>query len=185
MALTGHLSEFSLSEILQFLARAQKTGLLTIQTCPYAKTKTSALCHIWLDRGRIVAATNCLDQQGLLKLIAQRGWISERVITKVTQVWPADTPLGLYLKSQGVLQAEQLKLLFRTQVLRQVHALFQLEDAFFEFDPKAPRPLAEMTGLSLPATDVALRGLRKQHDWTLLANTLPNSTGAEARIAVG
>ena len=62
-------------------------------------------------------------------MITQRGWISERVISRVTQISSSsiNTPLGLFLKSQGMLQPEQLKLLFNTQVLRPVCTLFQIQ----------------------------------------------------------
>ncbi|MHC5828117.1 MAG: DUF4388 domain-containing protein, partial [Nostoc sp.] len=85
-------------------------------------------------------------------------------------------PMGLCLKSQGLLQPEQLKLLFNTQVLRQVCALFQIKDALFTFDSTAKLPLAEMTGLSMSATEVILLGLRALRDWTALGDKLPDCT---------
>lgn len=119
-------------------------------------------------------------------MIAQRGWISERVISRVIQInaCSINTPIGLCLKSQGLLQPEQLKLLFNTQVLRQVCALFQIKDALFSFDPTAKLPLAEMTGLSMAASEVILMGLRALQDWTALADKLPDRTsGLSSLIA--
>jgi hypothetical protein len=54
----------------------------------------------------------------------------------------------------------------------------ELKDAQFEFDAKATLPLAEMTGLSLPATEATLMGLRTLRDWTVLAEKLPEPTAA-------
>lgn len=111
-------------------------------------------------------------------MIAQRGWVSDRVAFRIAQVSPANTPMGLCLKSQGLLQAEQLKLLFRTQVVGLVSTLLELKDGQFEFDAKGPLPLTEMTGLSLPATEATLMGLRTLRDWTVLTDKLPDPNAA-------
>ncbi|WP_245939996.1 DUF4388 domain-containing protein [Stenomitos frigidus] len=86
-----------------------------------------------------------------------------------------DQPAGLCLKAQGLLEAEQLKLLFSQQVLQQVCKLFELADGQFEFDHTALLPNAEMTGLTAPAKEVTLAGLRALRDWTMLQNKLPET----------
>jgi len=63
--------------------------------------------------------------------------------------------------------------LFSVQVLRQVCSLFQVETGQFRFDAKVDLPKAEMTGLSLPATETTLMGLRSLKDWKILQNKLP------------
>jgi hypothetical protein len=75
----------------------------------------------------------------------------------------------------GILQPDQLKLLFSIQVLRQVCSLFQVESGQFRFDAKTELPKAEMTGLSLPATETTLMGLRSLKDWKILQSKLPES----------
>lgn len=179
MAFTGYLTDFSLPEIFQFMEQGQKTGLLTIRTLPAAQTQEEVPCYyIWLHQGRIVAAADRVDEKGLVSAITQRAWVSERVAEKMFQTCPINTPIGLCLKSYGLLQAEQLTLLFRTQVLGLVSNLFQLNNGQFEFLPRASVPPIEMTGLSLPATEATLMGLRTLRDWTVLAEKLPDMTSA-------
>lgn len=175
MAFTGYLVEFSLAEIFQFLEQGHKTGLLTIRSLP-AQTQKVQVHYIWLHQGRIVAAADRLDGKGLVSTISQRGWMSDRVALRLAQLCPLNIPLGVYLKTQGLLQADQLKVLFLNQVIGQVSALFELGDGQFEFDTKATLPPAEMTGLSLPATEATLVGLRTLRDWTALAEKLPDPT---------
>jgi hypothetical protein len=189
MSITGNFADFSLPELLQFLDQGKKTGVLQVKFLlePSGSTPTQ-VNYIWLHQGRIIAAADRLDQKGLTSMITQRGWISERVISRVTQISASsiNTPLGLFLKSQGMLQAEQLKLLFNTQVLRPICALFQVKDGLFTFTPvdKLPLPLAEMTGLSMSATEVILMGLRALRDWKCLAEKLPDRTsGLSSLIA--
>lgn len=84
--------------------------------------------------------------------------------------------MGFCLKSQGLLQAEQLTLLFRAQITSQVCPLFQLRDGQFELIPLTTLPYAEMTGISIPATEATITGLRMLRDWSALQNKLPDLT---------
>jgi hypothetical protein len=185
MTVTGYLADFSLPELFQLLEQGNKTGLLTICTLADTKTAERYNHHIWFSQGQIVAAGNTLDQRGLMGLIARRGWMGDNAVSRLAQTCQINTPLGLCLKNQGVLTAEQLKLLFYTQVMRQVCALFALPDGWFQFDPKAPTPRAEMTGLIATATDVTLAGLRALKDWAALDEKLPAPSSALVSVIEG
>ena len=185
MSITGHLSDFSLPEIFQLLEKSQKTGLLTLRAEPAVKERPP-FYYIWVYQGRIVAAANRLDHQGLVSLIDGHQWVSDRVFDKLVH-WccPINEPLGLYLKNQGVLQAKQLKRLFQFQVLKQVCALLQIKEAEFKFDPNVQIPTREMTGLSVPATEAVLVGLRVLRNWDALADKLPEPNGGLVSIIAG
>ena len=151
MSITGSLTDFSLPEIFQFVDQGHKTGLLTLRTLPESQIPPS-VHYIWVNQGRIVAAANQLNAQGLISLINQYQWVSQRVVTKLAQFCPSNKPLGLYLRSQGALQVEHLEHLFQVQIIQQVCAIFQLKDAHFNFDQNVPIPTREMTGLSVSAS---------------------------------
>lgn len=185
MAITSCLSEFSLPELFQFLDQGSKTGLLTLRFQPDPQSPEKRVRHALIHQGRIVAVTNRLDHQCLLAMICQRGWISPEVLRDQVNKCPANIPIGLYLKTQGFLQPEQLRLLFHAQVLQPVCALFRLREARFKFDSKATLPTTEMTGLSLSATEATLMGLRVLRDWRSLADKLPEPTSALSRVVVG
>jgi Domain of unknown function (DUF4388) len=173
MSITGYLSEFSLPELFQFLEQGQKTGLLTINSLTTERTTTGKSFYIWFREGMILAGANQLNNQGLMGLIKQRKWHGEEVLQKVADSCPLGTPYGLCLKSQGLVDADQLKILFSVQVLRQVCDLFSLSEGFFSFETEASFPVTEMTGLSTPANEVTLSGLRALKNWTALADKLP------------
>jgi hypothetical protein len=151
MSITGSLTDFSLAEILQFIEKGRKTGLLTLSDLP-ASDALQPNYYIWVEQGRLVAAANCLDHQGLVRLIEQRQWISDRVFDKLVH-WccPLSEPLGLYLRNQGVLRTEHLKQLFNIQVLQQVSGLLHLKEGQLQFDQNVRTPTREMTGLSISA----------------------------------
>ena len=167
MLITGQLSEFSLPELFQFLDQGQKTGLLTLNSLQ----KETKQHYIWFRQGRIVAASDRHDETGLLALIQKRGWINS--FPSISSEQLKTTPLGLYFKANNFLQADQLKLLFYTQVMQQVCALFKLPDAEFTFDSNAVIPSLELTGLSSLGAEVTLAGLRALQDWSALQNKLP------------
>jgi hypothetical protein len=154
MSITGYLTDLSLTEIFQFIEQGQKTGLLTVRNLPESSI-TLSVHYFWAKQGKIVAAAHQLNEQGLIWLIHQYPWVSYRAIAKLAQFCPFNKPLGLYLKSQGALQIEQLEHLFQIQVVQELCVLFQLKDAQFQFDQDIQVPRREMTGLSIPATALA------------------------------
>lgn len=151
MSIKGSLADFSLPEIFQFIEKGHKTGLLTIHPLSEV-SKLPPVHYLWMEQGKIVAAANELNEQGLIELIDQYSWVSNRVVLKLAQFCPPNKPLGLYLRSQGALQVEQLEHLFQVQVFRQLCFLFQLKDAQFQFDQNISLPMPEMTGLSVPSS---------------------------------
>jgi hypothetical protein len=163
MSITGSLSDFSLQEIFQFLENGKKTGLLTLRTLPESPTTPLSIHYIWVSQGSLVAAANQLNHDGLVSLITQYQWVSNRAVTKLAQFSPANQPLGLYLKNQGVLQTAQLEHLFQMQIVQELCPLFQVNDAQFKFDQNVPLPMQEMTGLSV--SGVALELMLQKLIW--------------------
>ncbi len=186
MSITGCLTDFSLPEIFEFIEKGRKTGLLKLRTLPASQATPVQFYYIWVDKGCIVAAANRLDHQGLVCLIEQQQWISDRVLDKLVH-WccPIDQPLGWFLRSHGALKAAQLKKLFMLQVLQQISPLLQLRNGVFKFKEKVPIPKREMTGLSISATEATLMGLRALRNWDALADQLPDPNGGLISIIEG
>lgn len=179
MAFTGNLSQFSLPELFRFLEEGHKTGLLTISKLTSNLLNSNLATearYIWLQQGRILAAADRLDNQGLISIITKRGWNNNYLALKDFDVDNSGTKItmGLYLKSQGIVKAEQLLLLFRSQIAENISPLFQIEDAEFNFESNASLPLAEMTGLSIPATEATLMGLRNLQEFSQIKAKLPD-----------
>lgn len=190
MTLRGCLSEFSLGEIFQLIEQGEKTGLLSVREWTlnnnfsledYGVEKDRY--YIWFYKGRVIAAQhNQLNNKGLQMLIQKRGWLEDSVSDSHGQFCDRATPLGLCLKSLGILNPNQLRILFVTQVMREVCTLFKLDKGFFQFEPDRKPSLAEMTGLSKPPTELTLIGLRMLKNWTPLAEKLPEPTSGLVRL---
>ena len=174
MYLDGKLAEFSLPEVFQLLEHGNKTGLLTLRTSSANLLEQVQNHYIWLQQGKIVAAANRLDRQGLFIMLKQRNWMGDHDLSAMFNI--LSKPLGTVLKTEGIIQPENLKILFYTQVMQQVCALFEFQDGYFKFDNQVPLPFLEMTGLSAPATEVTLAGLRALKKWDALLEKLPDKT---------
>lgn len=185
MEITGYLSEFSLPELFKFLDQGSKTGLLSLKFETNRHDQHPRIRYALFKQGRIVAVTDRLDHQCLFRIIYNRGWISPKVLSDQFNRCPANKPIGLYLKKHGFLQPQQLKLLFRYQVLRQVCGLFQLKEAQFIFNSQRTLPTTEMTSLSIRATEATLVGLRVLQDWSPLSAKLPQFDSALSRVFIG
>lgn len=174
MQITGYLSDFSLAELFQFLEDGGKSGQLLIEPRNTSPLGQEPVCYIWFKDGKIVAASHRNDGYGLMDLIQKKGWISSRAATRIMKVSAVRLPLGICLKSQGLLEAEDLQLVFRVQVLRQVCRLFQLTNGYFHFENQVEVPLSEMSGLKALPREVTMAGLRALRDWTALKDKLPD-----------
>lgn len=179
MSISSSFTDFSLAELFQLIDRGRKSGCLTVCTLPDLKINgsKSQYYYIWFRQGLVVATANRLNGNGLVEKIEQRGWMTKQTQDKVSSIAKTNIPLGLDLKTQGVLSAEQLNLLFASQ-LQQVRQLFEIQKGVFKLDSKAVLPVLEMTGLSVRATEVALMSLRVLKNWAGLADALPNAGSA-------
>ncbi|NWF61219.1 MAG: DUF4388 domain-containing protein [Fischerella sp.] len=184
MSLSSSFTNFSLAELFQLIDQGRKSGCLTVCTLPdiNAPSSKSQYYYIWFRQGCVVAAANRLNGQGLIYKITQRGWANQQVLEKYSQFLPTATPFGLYLKTQGVLNTEQLNLLFASQ-LHQIRQLFEIQKGVFKLDSKAPLLGKEMTGLSLRAIEVSLMALRTLKNWEALADALPDVNSAIRSIS--
>ncbi|AFY93839.1 DUF4388 domain-containing protein [Chamaesiphon minutus] len=186
MSLTGYLSEYSLPEIFNFVREGSKTGLLSIESDRCLSRSLDNSYYISFQTGRIVSVSNGhgLQDLGLLKMMEQRRWLTSEQLTGLSiNAHKLGQPLGTYLKSCNVLDAEQLRLLFDSQVVARICKLFgETHYGQFNFDPLAPLIYTEMTGISLTAQDVCLRGLRMLRDWNDLTAKLPAPESALHRV---
>jgi hypothetical protein len=174
MTLAGYLSEYSLAEIFNFVHEGSQTGLLEISPDPYAIPTSNEARFVWFEAGRTVAVTSGLDGKGLLMTIGQRKFMPPAQIESVaSQLHQLPQPLGIYLKSRGLLDADQLKLLFNSQTIAAICKLFELKNRQFRFDPTRSPLNSELTGIGLPAQEVGMLGLRVLKDWSGLSAKLP------------
>jgi Domain of unknown function (DUF4388) len=186
MSLAGYLSEYSLAEIFHFVQEGNKTGLLWLAPELGLNRSLGDAYYIAFQGGRVmsVATGTGSEYRGLLKMMAQRRWLSPDQVAGIeTQLSVLPQPLGIYLKSRNTIDTEQLNLLFNAQVIATICKLFEIHHGQFKFDPQASLSYAEMTGISLTAQEVALLGMRMLRDWSGLSAKLPAPEDALQRFS--
>ena len=175
MQLSGSLVEYSLAEIFNFIYEGSLTGLLTL--FPYNNGLTAILDphYLWFERGRIVSVTNGISGSELLTRIIQRKLISSEQVESIGSIlYQLPQPLGIYLKTRGLLDGGQLKLLFNAQSVTPICRLFESRNRQFQFEINRLPINAEVTGISLPCREVGMLGLRLLKDWSGLGAKLPD-----------
>lgn len=180
MALAGYLSEYSLAEICRFIYEGRRSGLLEIVPDPNEISKSQKPRHLWIKNGRIIAVTSGMSGKELLTAIGQRKLItSQQLASIVSELYQIDLPMGLYLKSQGLLDAEQLKLLYYAQTIAPLAQLFEFNHSKFQFNAIRSNSIgvlarSEMTGIRLTTKEIGLKGLRSVKDWSKWINKFPD-----------
>ncbi len=186
MSLTGCLAEYSLVEIFNFVQEGNKTGVLSIEADRCMSRSLDNGYYISFQAGRIMSVNSGhgLADRGLIKMIAQRQWLSVEQTTGLSfHASKLEYPLGTHLKSCDLLDSSQLCLLFDAQVVAGICKLFgENHHGRFSFDPQAALSYCEMTGISLPAKEVSLLGLRMLRDWSGLTAKLPAPTSGLLRL---
>lgn len=175
MQLSGSLSEYSLAELFSFIHKGHHTGLITLFSDKNQSIPVVEFHYLWFEHGKIIAVTNGLDGIGLLTKIIQRKLMSSENIEPVQKIlYNLPQPLGIYLKSRGLLDAVQIKVLFNSQTTSSICKLFEVKNKQFKFEIGLLPINAERTGLSVPAIEIAFLGLRLLKDWSGLKAKMPD-----------
>lgn len=189
MSIIRSLESFTLPELFKAIENDSRSGRLIVEPPISPQTsKREGIYYIWFQDGQLIASSDCLNQKGLINLLAKREWLSPLVINKLRILCPPSVPLGVYLRKMKLLNREQLSLVFQLQ-LHQVYRLFQLTRGRFRFDDFSELqdriliiPSLEMTGHQIRATEVTLYALRLIENWNQFSNQLPKSNLALKKV---
>lgn len=181
MPISGYFEDFSFPEVLRFIYVSHKTGHLQIRSLESGQLQTPY--HLWFRNGDIVAVKHSrLSLQALLAQTCHQSIdIIEAAIEKVRSA--LTQPIGIVLKQQGIVQPEELQIIFNRQVLQPIVYQFTLDNAWFKFEVSSALPFEEMTGLSLSPIQAALNGLRRLKNWERLKSKLPEATSRLRRTS--
>ena len=189
MSIIRSLESFSLPELFKFIESDSKSGRCIVETPISKKTsKREGIYYLWFKQGYLIAASNCLNQKGLINLIEARGWLSPPILSRLRTLCPTSVPLGIYLHRIKLMNQEKLSLIFQLQ-LHQVYRLFQMSGGRFRFDELSELqdriltiPWLEMTGHRIKTTEVSLYALRLIENWVNFADQLPEPNLALRRL---
>lgn len=168
MALKGNLRDFTVTQLLNLINLAKKSGTLTIE----GPDETA-----WVSfRGGKLIYAQLGNEDGTLTGILQRsGKITKRqgqIIKKYAQ-GKSDKELGLLLINADYLSQQDILESIRSYILDIVYRLFSWADGFFRFDNDVLPPKDRIT-IRIDLENVIIEGSRKVREWEQLKDEIPN-----------
>lgn len=154
MPVQGSLATMSLTEILQWLGNAGKTGTLSIE-------RNKVVKRILVREGRIIACSSQEPSDMLGHFLVSRGKITEETLRKALAVQETQrTHLGRILVESGALSEDDLRLLLEDKAQETIFGLFDWDDAEFRFaDDEAAAP--NIFAVDMRVEDILLRGAQR------------------------
>jgi hypothetical protein len=154
MPVQGNLTTMSLTEILQWLGNAGKTGALSIE-------RNKVVKRILVREGRIIACSSQEPSDMLGHFLVSRGRISEETLRKALTVQEADKAhLGRILVGMGALTEDELRRSLEDKSQETIFGLFEWEDAAFRFD-EGDVGDANIYAVNMRVEDILLRGAQR------------------------
>ncbi|MBI3286416.1 MAG: DUF4388 domain-containing protein [Chloroflexi bacterium] len=167
MALRGNLRDFSLTQLLNLVNLAKKTGTLTIQDLEH-------ITNLYFREGKLVHASNGKGL-GLLDLLQKAGRLSAEQSQTIRERFHASSEkeLGLLLINAGYTNREQILETLRGHFLEAVYRLFTRSEGVFVFEPNRLPPEGKIT-LALRLEDIILEGSRLVRERRRLEEAVPD-----------
>src|SRR6266850_2640765 len=154
MPVHGNLATMSLTEILQWLGNAGKTGTLSIE-------RNKVVKRILLREGRVIACASQEPADMLGHFLVSRGKISEETLRKALGLQETQrTHLGRILVATGALTEDELRLLLEDKAQETIFGLFDWDDAEFRFaEGETADP--NIFAVNMRVEDILLRGAQR------------------------
>lgn len=168
MALNGNLHDFSLTQLLNLVSVARKTGLLVIENGPQ---------HVQLNfvEGKLACARLSMADSVLLDVLERSRRISSAQgrLLRERGRGMSEKELGLMLVNAGYITQRQALDCLQTHYLELISELFGWRAGQFRFENNQPPPEGAIT-LRIGLEDLVLDGARKQQEAQLLLEEIPS-----------
>ncbi|MCK5645334.1 MAG: DUF4388 domain-containing protein [Anaerolineales bacterium] len=168
MALKGNLRDFSVTQLLNLINLARKTGTLTIEG------PTEAAWVSFRD-GKLIYAQLGNEDGTLVGILLRGGLVSARQARaiKTHASDKNDKELGLLLINAGYLVQQSILASIRQYFLDIVYKLFNWGEGFFRFDAGVLPPEGRIT-IRLNLENIIIEGSRRMREWEKLKDEVPN-----------
>lgn len=168
MALKGNLRDFTVTQLLNLINLAKKTGTLTIEG-------PEETAWVSFHGGRLIYAQLGTEDGTLTGILRRSGRISNRQAQIIKKHAPAksDKELGLLLINADYLSQQDILDSIRKYILNIVYRLFAWGDGFFRFDNNVLPPGDRIT-IRISLENVIIEGSRKVREWEQLKEEIPN-----------
>jgi hypothetical protein len=168
MALKGRLRDFSLTQLLNLINLARKTGTLSIE----ASGQQAQMCF---KEGQLVFATLGAQDGHLAQVLFRAGKLSQEqtrtILTRASTT--SDKRLGIMLIEAGHVTQDDILRSVRQHTQDLVFRVFTWSDGTFRFEPNVLPPEGRIT-VPLKLDSIIMEGTRRVKEWEELQDELPN-----------
>jgi Domain of unknown function (DUF4388) len=167
MSLTGSLHSMDFAELLQWLARGQKTGTLVIASPRVQK-------QVYFKRGTIIASASSEQTEHLGHFLVSHGFLDEITLAKAVEMQEGNRMLlGKILTTIGAIGEVELEQMLRLKAEESIYEIFTWSDADFQFI-EDKLPAFEMVPIALDVQTLVLRGAKRLDDWNRIREQIPS-----------
>jgi len=170
MALKGNLRDVGLTQLLNLVYLAHKTGALTIQG-----DQGEGTVHLYFKEGRLIHASMNSQATRLTDVMVKVGKLTPdqaRAVRARSKV-DTDKESGLLMIQSGMLNQNDIIQGVKNYLLESVYRLFTWRSGAFRFDPNVLPPEERIT-VAINLDHLILEGSRRVQEWEHLRDELPD-----------
>jgi hypothetical protein len=168
MALKGKLQDFNLTQLLNLINLARKTGTLAIE----ANRQEAQICF---KEGKLVFASLGAQDGHLAQVLFKAGKLSQEQTRAILARAGTtnDKRLGMMLIESGQVTQEDILKSVRNHTQDVVFRVFTWSDGIFRFEPNALPP-QDRIAVPINLENIIMEGTRRVREWEELQDELPN-----------
>lgn len=168
MALKGNLRDFTITQLLNLINLAQKTGLLVIEG-------PGETAQISFRQGKLAYAQLGTEDNGLAGILHHTHKISQAQykLLKERTARMTDKELGLLLINAGYLTQDDILTSLQSYFVEVVRQLFTWVEGFFRFEQDAVTPEGKIT-VRVDLENLIIEGSRQLREWERLQEEIPS-----------
>ena len=168
MALKGNLRDFSVTQLLNLVNVAQKTGNLIVE-------RAQDQVFISFREGKLAYARDSLDGSGLTTVLYRARLLNAAQVRAINERAGnmSDKELGLLLINANILSQQQILTSLQAFYLNMVNQLFTWGEGLFRFENELLPPKDKIT-VRISLENIIIEGTRKTREWEQLQDEIPS-----------
>jgi hypothetical protein len=170
----GNLETMPLSDVLQWLAQGNKTGVLQIRSARGITKK------VYFLRGRVLSSASSDPREYLGQFLISRGLLTEEQLNMAMETQlQTGIKLGKILVTVGILDEDDLKAMLRLKAEETLYDLFLWDEGEFSFE-ELQSAGDDLIPIELDVTSLVMEGMRRVDEWRRIRKVI-----ASNRVVLG
>jgi hypothetical protein len=168
MALKGNLRDFSITQLLNLVNVAQKTGTLIVE-------RTSDQVFISFREGKLAYARDGANTSGLTMVLYRAKMLNAAQVRAINDRAGemSDKELGLLLINSNYLTQQEILSSLQAYYLSIINRLFTWGEGIFRFENELIPPKDKIT-VRISLENIIIEGTRKMREWEQLQDEIPS-----------